>query len=251
MSSASWTICFTQGYFADAHALLLEARSVIGPQAQYPDGDWTYAWPWAIYLMKTGDLSFVKENFSVERTTGLTGHTIVADRTGPGGIMESTDDIDTEGYWTTDDYEALTGLAAYGYLAMRIGDLPEATWATQQYDSLLSATNQTLDTTISRYGLDYLPCSILAPNSVNRCANPEDANWTSPFGFGDGRGTGLSSAPRSTAPAFPSSMPPMRTAFSASRAPFHRTPSVDSPGITTRAPTTPAGERGTGQHRVP
>ena len=98
--------------------------------------------------------------------------------------MESTNDIDTQGYWTTDDYEALTGLAAYRYLAERIGDRPEAAWATQQYDSLLSATNQALDTTISRYGLDYLPCSLLAPNSANRCSNPEDANWTSPFGFG-------------------------------------------------------------------
>ncbi len=175
------TNLFTQGYFSDAHALLLEAGNVVGPQAQYPDGGWTYAWPWAIYLMKTGDVSFVKEHFaSIEDTA----REIVADRTGPSGIMESTNDIDTQGYWTTDDYEALTGLAAYLYLAERIGDRPEAAWAAQQYDSLLSATNQALDTTISRYGLDYLPCSLLAPNSANRCANPEDANWTSPFGFG-------------------------------------------------------------------
>ena len=172
---------FTQGYFADAHALLLEAGNVEGSQAQYQDGVWTYAWPWAIYLMKTGDLSFVKEHFASIKDTA---HDIAADRTGPSGIMESTNDIDTVGYWTTDDFEALMGLAAYRYLARRVGDLAEVTWATQQYDSLLSATNQALDTTIRRYGLDYLPCSILAPNSANRCANPEDANWTSPFGFG-------------------------------------------------------------------
>ncbi|MDR3649530.1 MAG: hypothetical protein P4L20_10600, partial [Acidimicrobiales bacterium] len=147
----------------------------------YPDGVWTYAWPWAIYLLKTGDLSFVKEHFASIKGTA---HDIAADRTGPSGIMESTNDIDTQGYWTTDDYEALSGLAAYRYLAQRIGDNPEAAWAIQQYDSLLSATNQTLDTTISRFGLNYLPCSILAPNSANRCVNPEDANWTSPFGFG-------------------------------------------------------------------
>jgi hypothetical protein len=172
---------FTQGYFSDAHALLLEARNAVGPQGQYQDGTWTYAWPWAIYLMKTGDLSFVKEHFaSIEGTA----HDIAADRTGPSGIMESTNDIDTVGYWTTDDYEALMGLAAYRYLANSIGDLPEAAWAIQQYDSLLSATNAALDTTISRYGLDYLPCSILSPNSANRCANPEDANWTSTFAFG-------------------------------------------------------------------
>jgi len=172
---------FTQGYFSGAHALLLEAGNVEGSQAQYPDGVWTYAWPWAIYLLKTGDLSFVKEHFASIKGTA---HDIAADRTGPSGIMESTNDIDTQGYWTTDDYEALSGLAAYRYLAQRIGDNPEAAWAIQQYDSLLSATNQTLDTTISRFGLNYLPCSILAPNSANRCVNPEDANWTSPFGFG-------------------------------------------------------------------
>ncbi len=172
---------FTQGYFSDAHALLLEARNAVGPQGQYQDGTWTYSWPWAIYLMKTGDLSFVKAHFpSIEDTA----HDIAADRTGPSGIMESTNDIDTQGYWTTDDYEALLGLAAYHYLAKSIGNNPEATWAMQEYDSLLSATNAALDTTITRYGLNYLPCSILAPNSANRCANPEDANWTSPFSFG-------------------------------------------------------------------
>jgi len=176
---------------------LLEARNVIGTQAEYPDGVWTYSWPWAIYLMKTGDVSFVKKQFSAEGPAGPTqpslkdtAHAIAADRTGPSGIMQSTNDIDTVGYWTTDDYEALLGLAAYRYLAQRVGDLPEVNWATQQYASLLSATNQTLSTTISSYGLDYLPCSILQPNSANRCTNPEDANWTSPFGFGGWAWTG-------------------------------------------------------------
>jgi len=180
---------FTQGYFADAHALLLEERNVAGSQAgEYPDGVWTYAWPWAVYLMKTGDLGFVKKYFATEGPNGHTqpsikdtAHVIAADRTGPLGIMESTDDIDTAGYWTTDDYSALLGLAAYDYLANQVGDASEATWATQEYDSLLAATNQTLAATIGRYGLTYLPCSILAPNTANRCSNPEDANWASPL----------------------------------------------------------------------
>jgi hypothetical protein len=181
------TNLFTQGYFADAQALLLESGSVVGSQGQYVDGVWTYSLPWAVYLMKTGDIGFVKENFSSEGPSGQpsiedTAHQLVADRTGPLGIMEATDDIDTEGYWTTDDYEALLGLAAYRYLAGAVGDLAQATWATQQYDQLLSATNTVLTATISRYGLDYLPCSILQPNTANRCADPEDANWTSPFG---------------------------------------------------------------------
>ena len=41
-----------------------------------------------------------------------------------------------------------------------------------------------LGQTIARNGLDYLPCSLLQPNTANRCTNPSDANWTSPFGFG-------------------------------------------------------------------
>jgi hypothetical protein len=182
---------FSEGYFAGAHTLLLEDRNVAGRDTatQYDDGIWTYSVAWAIYLMKTGDLGFVKANFATEGPMGAaqpsiedTAHEIAVARTGPGGIMEATDDIDTVGYWTTDDYSALLGLAAYRYLATRVGDTAEASWATQQYNSLLAATNQTLDSTIRRYHLDYLPCSLLQPNNANRCANPEDANWTSPIG---------------------------------------------------------------------
>jgi hypothetical protein len=182
---------FTQGDFDDAHALLLDARSVVGSQLQYQDGLWTYAWPWAIYLLKTGDIGFVRANFSTEGPTGASepsiedsAHLIAADRTGPGGIMQETDDIDTDGLWTIDDFEALMGLAAYRYLAQALGDATEVAWATEQYDTLLNATNTTLDATISRYHLDYLPCSMVQPNSSNRCANPEDANWAAPFLFG-------------------------------------------------------------------
>ena len=152
---------FTQGDFADAHALLLDARNVVGSQGQYDDGIWTYAWPWAIYLMKTGDLAFVKANFATagpdraaQPSIEDTAHTIAADRTGPGGIMGITDDIDTNGYWTVDDYEALMGLAAYRYLAQQVGDTTEVQWATAQYNDLLAATNRTLDATIARYQLD-------------------------------------------------------------------------------------------------
>jgi hypothetical protein len=180
---------FTQGDFSNARALLLDARDAVGSQGQYEDGLWTYAWPWAIYLLKTGDVGFVRANFATEGPTGSTtpsiedtAHLIAAHRTGLGGIMHRTVDIDFRGNWTTDNYAALTGLAAYRYLAQSIGDLPEAAWATQQYDSLLSATNRTLAATISRYRLHYLPCSMLEPNSSNTCANPEDANWTSPLG---------------------------------------------------------------------
>jgi hypothetical protein len=183
---------FTQGSYNDAHALLLEARNVIGSQPEYVDAVWTYAWPWAIYLLKTGDLSFVKANFAAPGPAGAsnqpsieqTAHQIARDRTGPNGIIGVTGDIDSNGYWTVDDYEALMGLAAYRYLAHEVGDARETRWATNEYHSLLASTNRTLDETIHRYGLHYLPCSMVEPNTANRCANPEDANWAAPLLFG-------------------------------------------------------------------
>ncbi|MGO9856373.1 MAG: hypothetical protein ACLPYY_15170 [Acidimicrobiales bacterium] len=185
------TNLFTQGSFTDAHALLTEARNVVGSQGQYVDGLWTYAVPWAVYLLKTGDTTFVAQNFGTAGPLGSAqpsiedaARAIAADRTGPMGTMEATNDIDTQGYWTTDDYEALLGLAAYRYLASALGDASEATWATSEYTSLLTATNAVLGQTIDRDGLDYVPCSLLQANTANRCDNPRDANWTSPFGFG-------------------------------------------------------------------
>jgi len=182
---------FTQGYTTNAHALLLEARNVVGAQFQYEDGLWTYAWPWAIYLMKTGDLAFVKANFATSGPVAATqpsieaaAHRIAADRTGPNGIIGVTDDIDSNGYWTVDDEEALLGLAAYQYLATRVGNPTEAQWARSEYGSLLSAVNRTLGATIASAHLDYLPCSMVEPNTANRCDNPHDANWAAPFLFG-------------------------------------------------------------------
>src|SRR6202451_683163 len=148
------TNLFTQGSYGDAHALLTEARNVVGAPGQYVDGLWTYPVPWAVYLLKTGDKAFVEQNFAAgggdasEPSIEDAAHAIAADRTGPMGTMEATDDIDTQGSWTTDDFEALLGLAAYRYLAVGIGDTPEATWAAQQYQQLLTATDTVLGATI-------------------------------------------------------------------------------------------------------
>jgi hypothetical protein len=196
---------FTQGYTTGAHALLNRAREVIGSQTQYDDGVWTYPWIWAIYLQKTGDLKFVKANFDTDGPAGksepsieATAHLIAADRTGPGGIMEKTNDIDANGYWTIDNYEALTGLATYRWLAQRVGNTAQATWAAHQYASLLAATNKTLRATMSAAHISYLPCSMTEPNADNRCANAEDANWAAPFLFGRWAWDGyLFGAPRS------------------------------------------------------
>jgi hypothetical protein len=182
------TNLFTQGSYGDAHVLLTEARDVVGAPGQYVDGLWTYSVPWAVYLLKTGDKTFVEQNFAAgggdasEPSIEDAAHAIATDRTGPMGTMEATNDIDTQGYWTTDDFEALLGLAAYRFIASALGDSSEAVWASAQYASLLSATNAVLHQTISQNRLDYLPCSLLQPNTANRCDNPEDANWTSPIG---------------------------------------------------------------------
>lgn len=182
---------FNQGSFTDADALLLEARNAMEQPGEgfYNDGVWTYSVPWAIYLMKTGDLAFVKQNFDAEGPLGSaqpsiedTAHAIAAGRSSPTGIMAATNDIDTQGFWTTDDYSALIGLAAYRYTAQRVGNASESAWANAQYTSLLSATNKALDATITRYHLDYVPCSIFRPNTANRCKDPKDANWMSPLG---------------------------------------------------------------------
>jgi hypothetical protein len=181
------TNLFTQGSYDDAHALLLEARTVVGAAGQYVDGLWTYPLPWAVYLLKTGDRAFVERNFATdggaaEPSIEAAAHAIAADRTGPMGTMEATNDIDTQGYWTTDDFDALLGLAAYGFIASALGQKTEAIWASTQYASLLASTNAVLGATIARSHLDHLPCSLLQPNTANRCSVPEDANWTSPIG---------------------------------------------------------------------
>jgi hypothetical protein len=184
------TNLFTQGYFTDAATLLLSTRDAVGSTPTgYADGLWTYPVPWAVYLMKTGDTALVAQNFATGGPGGAAqpsiedaAHAVAADRTGPSGTMEATDDIDTEGYWTTDNFEALLGLAAYRYIARRLGDTAEAAWAGREYASLLSATDHVLGATIARYHLHYLPCSLLEPDTANRCAHPEDANWASPLG---------------------------------------------------------------------
>jgi hypothetical protein len=182
------TNLFTQGDFADAHALLTDTRNVVGDPAQYVDGLWTYPVPWAVYLLKTGDLKFVKANYAADGPRGArqpsieaAAHALANDRTGRDGTMEETDDIDTQGKWTQDDEEALLGLAAYRYLSERVGDRVEAAWAGHQYQSLLNATDGALSATIAANHLDYLPCALFHPNDANRCGNPEDANWTSPL----------------------------------------------------------------------
>jgi hypothetical protein len=179
---------FNEGYFTDAHALLDETDTVVGTNTQYSDGTWVYPWLWALYVQKTGDTRFLQAHFSSPGPQGAsaqpsieaTAQIIAADRTGPGGIIGQTNDIDANGFWVSDNYEALLGLAGYQYLAQALGDTAQEQWAAGQYSSLLQAVNSTLSSTISSGNLDYLPCSMVEPNTANRCSNPEDANWAAP-----------------------------------------------------------------------
>jgi len=179
---------FNEGYFTDAHALLDETDKVVGTNTQYSDGTWVYSWLWALYVEKTGDTKFLASRFSSPGPLGATAQPsieatakiIAADRTGPGGIIGQTNDIDANGYWTSDNYEALLGLASYEYLAKVLGNTAEEQWAAGQFSSLLKAVNSTLSATIATNKLDYIPCSMVEPNTANRCSNPEDANWAAP-----------------------------------------------------------------------
>jgi hypothetical protein len=179
---------FNEGYFTDAHALLDETDRVVGTNTQYSDGTWVYPWLWALYVEKTGDKKFLAARFSSPGPLGAsaqpsieaTAQIIAADRTGPGGIIGETNDIDANGYWVSDNYEALLGLAGYEYLAKVMGNTAQEQWAASQYSSLLQAVNSTLSSTISSNNLNYIPCSMTEPNTANRCSNPEDANWAAP-----------------------------------------------------------------------
>jgi NPCBM-associated, NEW3 domain of alpha-galactosidase len=179
---------FNEGYYPGAHALLNEVDTVVGTNGQYADGLWTYPWLWAMYLEKTGDLAYLKQHFAKPGPLGAskqpsiqaTAHQTAADRTGPGGIMEETSDIDANGYWTSDNFEALLGLASYVYLAKAVGNQAQASWGEAEYASLQKAVDATLAHTTTTYHLDYLPCSMVEPNTYNRCADPLDGNWAAP-----------------------------------------------------------------------
>ena len=148
----------------------------------YPDGTWKYNWPWAVYLRKTGDAAFVRDNFATIRQTA---HRIESDATGPGGIMKATVAVDHTGYWTVDNQSALLGLLTYRYIATTLGETAEASWAERVYTTLLNAVNAKLNNTISTNRLTYLPCAMDVPNSsANVCGQTNNGNWASMFLFG-------------------------------------------------------------------
>jgi hypothetical protein len=149
--------------------------------SNYRDAEYTYSRPWAIYLLKTGDTSFANTYFAKIKESA---HSIETDRTGPEGIIGRTNDIDAHGYWTVDDETTLLGLLAYGYVAQQSGYKSEVARANHEYTSLLTSVNTQLFHLVHQYHLNYIPCALNEPNTMNRCQYPTDANWASMFLFG-------------------------------------------------------------------
>ncbi|MFF0341536.1 sugar-binding protein [Kribbella sp. NPDC004875] len=156
--------------------------STLPAQLQYDDAKWKYSWPYALYLQRTGDKDFLRSRFeTIKKNT----HTIETDRIDGGtGIMKQTDAIDSHGYWTIDNWSALTGLTTYRYIANALGETAEAAWAKAEYDDLLRVATDRINQTMRQYGLDYIPISMVEPNETGPRKDPRDANWASMFLFG-------------------------------------------------------------------
>ncbi len=148
---------------------------------QYPDARWKYGWVFALYLLKTGDEDYIREKFDEIRDNT---RRIADDRVDGCGIMKRTAAIDSFGFWTIDNWSALTGLAAYAFICSRLGETPEEKWAKEQYDSLLKTCNEKLEETMAAYSFSYIPASMVEPNELGQRKDPRDANWASMFLFG-------------------------------------------------------------------
>ena len=167
----------TIGYFSEAEELL----DVLPVSFQYDDATWKYSWPFALYLLKTGDKAPALKHWDQIK---MSARKIVSDRTGPGGIMKSTHDVDSDGLWTIDNWSGLFGMACYQWLCEQIGEESEANWANKQYNEFLDVVNKTLAKTIKDNNINYIPASIVETNEKNRCKHPNDANWAAHFFFG-------------------------------------------------------------------
>ena len=186
------------GDYHDAQNLLLTARISQDPGFNeqganwYFDGDWKTPSSWAYYLAKTNDTAFAAQYFHDDASGSSPWgpslytimHGIYQGQLASDGALATSFDNDSSGRWLFDDYSALEGLAAYKYIATRIGNTAEAQYADSAYTSLLNATNSLVANNESRNGFGYLPCTVDQPNSANRCGTYNDANWASPVWVG-------------------------------------------------------------------
>lgn len=179
---------FTTGDFTDARNLLLVGRTSEQPSFPtnganwYWDGVWKTPWVWAIYLAKTNDISFVSQFFNDNQTQFGPNmmtmmHTDFLNQLDTDGTLKTSFDNDSSGKWSLSNYSALIGLAAYKYIATRIGNTAEATWAQGAYTSLHNALNTVMGNNQTTNGFNFLPCEVTRPDSANRCNTFNDANW--------------------------------------------------------------------------
>ncbi len=186
------------GDYHDAQNLLLTAR--ISQTVNYNehganwyyDGDWKTPASWAYYLAKTGDTAFVSQYFHDDASGSSPWgpslytimHTIYQGQLASDGALAASFDNDSSGRWLFDDYSALEGLAAYKYIATRLGNTAEAQYADTAYTALLNHTNTLIANNESAHGFSFLPCTVDQANTANRCNTYNDANWASPVWVG-------------------------------------------------------------------
>lgn len=179
---------FATGDFSDARNLLLIGRT--SERNGFPnfganwywDGVWKTPWAWAVYLQKTNDTAFVSQFFNDNQTQfGPSLRTMMRTnfpaQLDTDGTLRSNFDNDSTGKWILSNYSALIGLAAYKYIATRIGQTAEATWAQGAYTSLHNALNTVIGNNQAANGFNFLPCEVHRPNTANRCNTFNDANW--------------------------------------------------------------------------
>ena len=183
---------FEEGDFTGAQSLLLNGRiseasnfNELGAN-WYWDGPWRTPVAWAAYLEGTNDTAFVSQYFHDDATApsqwGPSLFTLMhtdylAQLNATTGYLKASNDNDSEGTWLFDDETALAGLAAYKYIATRIGNTAEAQWADGAYTSLLNAVNAGLAANEKANSFDFLPCEVNVPVTGDRCNSPSDANW--------------------------------------------------------------------------
>ena len=191
---------FALGDFTDAQNLLLVGRVSEDPNFDevganwYWDGVWRTPVAWAQYLEGTSDVAFVKQYFH-DDANGPTQwgpslytmmHTDFLSQLNPNtNYLRFSFDNDSGGRWLFDDETALAGLSAYAYIATRIGDPAEATWAQNAYTSLLNATNAGLAANEQANDFNFLPCEVNVPVTQDRCGAANDANWASQLLWGE------------------------------------------------------------------
>ncbi len=159
---------------------------------QYPDAYYKCSWPFAVYLQKTGDLEMVRRWWGENKTCangweGIQVYTrrIEEQRTGPEGIMQWSNAIDSEGYWLVDNWSALFGLTTYKYLADALGETEESKWAEEQYNDLKKSVEAYLTKTMEAYdNFQYLPIDMTQPNPLGKRRDALDGNWAAHFMFG-------------------------------------------------------------------